>query len=188
MPPSPLRCRHHIRRPTYTCTLSLQGASVYMSTLTLTCIAVDRYAAVVHPYRPRMRNATAVGLALAVNFVALLCTAPYFFHMGVSKVGCLYSVPFQVGIHETPTCGIRIICFDCQRNSFQGLPILLTALRAFIPFLFPPLSSEGVSRGFLKFLANITQPPPRPVVNALMNHFGCTRLEDVGWPKCFNNS
>ena len=30
-----------------------------MSTLTLTCIAVDRYAAVVHPYRARMSNATA---------------------------------------------------------------------------------------------------------------------------------
>ena len=58
-----------------------------MSTLTLTCIAVDRYAAVVHPYRARMSNATAVRLALAVNLVALLCTAPYFFHMVVREEG-----------------------------------------------------------------------------------------------------
>ena len=40
-----------------------------MSTLTLTCIAVDRYAAVVHPYRARMSNATAVKLALGTILI-----------------------------------------------------------------------------------------------------------------------
>ncbi len=57
-----------------------------MSTLTLTCIAVDRYIAVVHPYRPRMGNPTAVKLALAVNALALVFTAPYAWYMQVNNV------------------------------------------------------------------------------------------------------
>ena len=51
-----------------------QGISVYMSTLTLTCIAVDRYIAIVHPFRPRMSNATAVTACLvSVN----VCKSAY---------------------------------------------------------------------------------------------------------------
>ena len=54
-----------------------------MSTLTLTCIAVDRYTAIVHPYRARMQNRTALSLVLIVNSLALACTAPYAYSMRV---------------------------------------------------------------------------------------------------------
>ena len=63
-----------------------QGISVYMSTLTLTCIAVDRYIAIVHPLRPRMENRTAYTLAAVVNGAALVFTAPYSYYMTVASV------------------------------------------------------------------------------------------------------
>ncbi|XP_059084227.1 prolactin-releasing peptide receptor-like [Tigriopus californicus] len=62
-----------------------QGVSVYMSTLTLTCIAVDRYIAIVHPYRPRMENKTSYTLACSVNALAVLFTAPYAWYMTVKE-------------------------------------------------------------------------------------------------------
>ena len=64
-----------------------QGISVYMSTLTLTCIAVDRYIAIVHPLRPRMENRTAYTLAAVVNGAALVFTAPYSYYMTVVAAG-----------------------------------------------------------------------------------------------------
>ena len=37
---------------------SLQGFSVYVSTLTLTIIAIDRYVVIVYPFRARMQVST----------------------------------------------------------------------------------------------------------------------------------
>ncbi len=39
-----------------------KGISIYMSTLTLVCIAVNRYMAIVHPHKPLMTTATAIKL------------------------------------------------------------------------------------------------------------------------------
>ena len=56
-----------------------------MSTLTLTCIAVDRYIAIVHPYRPRMTFSTSLTLVAIVNSLALVFTAPYAYYMGARQ-------------------------------------------------------------------------------------------------------
>ena len=37
------------------CSSGRQGFSVYVSTLTLTIIAIDRYVVIVYPYRARMQ-------------------------------------------------------------------------------------------------------------------------------------
>ena len=57
-----------------------------MSTLTLTCIAVDRCIAIVKPHRPRLENRTAALLAIGVNVTALLFTAPYAWYMTIIVV------------------------------------------------------------------------------------------------------
>ncbi|XP_012286110.1 prolactin-releasing peptide receptor [Orussus abietinus] len=64
-----------------------QCVSVYISTLTLTSIAVDRYLVILYPYRPRMK----VGVCLAVIFgiwvVGLLLTLPYGLFMSLRLEG-----------------------------------------------------------------------------------------------------
>ena len=64
-----------------------------MSTLTLTCIAVDRYTAIVHPHRPRMHPRSATLLVAVLNVVAILCTAPYAFSMTVAAVSANSTEP-----------------------------------------------------------------------------------------------
>jgi hypothetical protein len=56
-----------------------------MSTLTLTCIAVDRCIAIVYPYRPRMSFSTSLTLVGIVNSLAVLFTAPYAYYMGAEQ-------------------------------------------------------------------------------------------------------
>ncbi|XP_049957485.1 prolactin-releasing peptide receptor-like [Schistocerca serialis cubense] len=54
-----------------------QGTSVYISTLTLTAIAVDRFYVIVHPFRPRMRASTCLAIVCAVWAASLAATLPY---------------------------------------------------------------------------------------------------------------
>ena len=58
-----------------------QGVSVYMSTLTMTIIAMDRFVVIIFPYRARMQMKTCLVLIGIINFTALLFTAPYAVHM-----------------------------------------------------------------------------------------------------------
>ncbi len=61
--------------------------SVYISTLTLTIIALDRYVIIIHPFRARMQVKTCVVLILLIDLLALGFTAPYAFHVGLMDVG-----------------------------------------------------------------------------------------------------
>lgn len=54
-----------------------QGVSVYISTLTLTSIAVDRFLVIIYPFRPRMKIERCVMIILGIWFVSLLVTLPY---------------------------------------------------------------------------------------------------------------
>ncbi|XP_053731508.1 prokineticin receptor 1b isoform X1 [Synchiropus splendidus] len=54
----------------------LQTVSLYVSTNALLAIAVDRYMAIVHPLRPRMKYQTAYGLIAGVWIVSILISIP----------------------------------------------------------------------------------------------------------------
>ncbi|XP_046383225.1 prolactin-releasing peptide receptor [Ischnura elegans] len=62
-----------------------QGTSVYVSTLTLTSIAVDRFFVIIHPFRPRMRMCTCVAIIVGIWAFSLIVTFPYAFFMSQSS-------------------------------------------------------------------------------------------------------
>ena len=60
------------------------GVSVYISTLTLTIIAVDRFVIIIYPFRARMQLKTSVLLIVIIDTLALIFTAPYAVHVDLS--------------------------------------------------------------------------------------------------------
>ena len=60
---------------------------MYISTLTLTIIAVDRYVIIIHPFRARMQVKTCAVLILLIDLMAMGFTAPYAFHVRLVDVG-----------------------------------------------------------------------------------------------------
>lgn len=63
-----------------------QGVSVYISTLTLTAIAIDRFFVIVYPFQQRMKLSYCLGIVLAVWIVSLILTVPYGLFMHVVMV------------------------------------------------------------------------------------------------------
>jgi len=58
-----------------------QGISVYMSTLTMTIIALDRFVVVCYPYRQRMQTKTSLLFIAIIDFLAVTFVLPYGFHI-----------------------------------------------------------------------------------------------------------
>lgn len=54
-----------------------QGVSMYISTLTLTSIAMDRFIVIIYPFRHRMKISTCILLIMAIWIISLLLTLPY---------------------------------------------------------------------------------------------------------------
>lgn len=54
-----------------------QGVSVYISTLTLTSIAIDRFFVIIYPFHPRMKLSTCFLIIVSIWLVALMITLPY---------------------------------------------------------------------------------------------------------------
>lgn len=54
-----------------------QGVSVYISTLTLTSIAVDRFLVILYPFHPRMKVEICLTIIMSIWAVALILTLPY---------------------------------------------------------------------------------------------------------------
>ncbi|XP_067613812.1 prolactin-releasing peptide receptor [Eurosta solidaginis] len=61
-----------------------QGCSIYISTLTLMSIAIDRVCVIVYPFRPRMKLSTCKSIIVIIWVFSLLFTTPYgiFMKMG----------------------------------------------------------------------------------------------------------
>ncbi|GBM26903.1 putative G-protein coupled receptor 83 [Araneus ventricosus] len=55
----------------------VQVTSVYVSTFTMTCIAVDRYRIISKPLEPRLRRAQAIKIILCVWVLAILLSLPH---------------------------------------------------------------------------------------------------------------
>ncbi len=56
---------------------------MYISTLTLTIIALDRYVIIIHPFRARMQVKTCLVTILLIDLISMAFTAPYAFHVGL---------------------------------------------------------------------------------------------------------
>ncbi|KAG5882218.1 hypothetical protein JTB14_012468 [Gonioctena quinquepunctata] len=54
-----------------------QGISVYISTLTLTSIAIDRYFVIIYPFHPRMKLSTCIIIIVIIWVFSVLVTLPY---------------------------------------------------------------------------------------------------------------
>lgn len=63
-----------------------QGVSIYISTLTLTSIAVDRYIVIIYPFKPRMKVSTCIVIIFCIWIVACIFTSPYGIYMTVYKI------------------------------------------------------------------------------------------------------
>lgn len=63
-----------------------QGCSVYISTLTLTAIAIDRFFVIIYPFQQRMRLLACLIIIFIVWAVSLLLTLPYGLYMQVARL------------------------------------------------------------------------------------------------------
>jgi neuropeptide Y receptor len=59
----------------------LQCWCVYLSTLTLTSIAIDRFFVIIFPFRPRMKVGTCLCILVLIWIIAFLLTFPYGYYM-----------------------------------------------------------------------------------------------------------
>ncbi|KAJ1525437.1 hypothetical protein ONE63_010249 [Megalurothrips usitatus] len=58
-----------------------QGTSVYISTLTLTSIAIDRFFVIIYPFHPRMQLTTCVVIISSIWLFSVVVTLPYGLYM-----------------------------------------------------------------------------------------------------------
>ncbi|GBP20157.1 Neuropeptide Y receptor type 2 [Eumeta japonica] len=74
-----------------------QGCSVYISTLTLTSIAIDRFFVIIYPFHPRMKLNTCIFIIVFIWIFSLVVTCPYGLFMGIlitdNKTYCEESWP-----------------------------------------------------------------------------------------------
>ena len=62
-----------------------QGVSVYISTVTLTSIAIDRFLVIIYPFRERMKIRVCQWIIVGIWLVALLVTLPYGVYMQLEE-------------------------------------------------------------------------------------------------------
>lgn len=58
-----------------------QGTSVYVSTLTLTSIAIDRYFVIIYPFRPKLELKVCYGIIIGIWMFSISATLPYAFYV-----------------------------------------------------------------------------------------------------------
>ncbi|KAK3918752.1 Prolactin-releasing peptide receptor [Frankliniella fusca] len=72
-----------------------QGTSVYISTLTLTSIAIDRYFVIIYPFQPRMKQSTCLYIILFIWTFSLAVTLPYGLYMSFRDSLCEEAWPSE---------------------------------------------------------------------------------------------
>ncbi|XP_018022277.1 prolactin-releasing peptide receptor-like [Hyalella azteca] len=58
-----------------------QGTSVYVSTLTLMSIAVDRYFVIIHPFRPKLQLIVCYSIIISIWLFSMSSTMPYAYYV-----------------------------------------------------------------------------------------------------------
>lgn len=72
-----------------------QGCSVYISTLTLMSIAIDRFFVIIYPFRPRMKIETCISVIIMIWTFSITVTLPYAIFM------TFYDFPYGRFCEET---------------------------------------------------------------------------------------
>ncbi|CAG9087494.1 hypothetical protein JYU34_021386 [Plutella xylostella] len=72
-----------------------QGCSVYISTLTLMSIAIDRFFVIIYPFKPRMKVETCISVIIMIWTFAITVTTPYAIFM------TYYDLPYGKYCEET---------------------------------------------------------------------------------------
>ncbi|XP_015593987.1 prolactin-releasing peptide receptor [Cephus cinctus] len=100
-----------------------QAVSVYISTLTLTSIAVDRFFVIIYPFQQRMKIEVCLGIIVGIWLIALLVTLPYGLYM-------------QVEEHlQRETERKRIFCEEHWPS--ESLRQIFSSLTSFLQFVVP---------------------------------------------------
>ncbi|KAK8772071.1 prolactin-releasing peptide receptor-like isoform X2 [Amblyomma americanum] len=105
-----------------------QGVSVYVSSFTLTAIAVDRFFVIMHPFRSRLRLPLCGALIALIWLAGALLTLPYGLFMGLTADGafceerwpsersrrafslCTSSLQFGLPFAVVSFCYLRVCC------------------------------------------------------------------------------
>lgn len=102
-----------------------QGASVYISTLTLTSIAIDRFFVIIYPFHPRMKLSTCVCIIVIIWLFSILVTLPYGIYVRHIRINDTASDKYQYYCEENwPS--------DEWRKLFGGLT---TTMQFVFPFI-----------------------------------------------------
>ncbi|CAO1418853.1 unnamed protein product [Diamesa serratosioi] len=87
----------------------LQCCCVYLSTLTLTSIAIDRFFVIIYPFRPRMKVQTCLVILIVIWIFAFALTYPYGHYMKISNEIFDNDEERTVCEEKWPTEGVRKI-------------------------------------------------------------------------------
>lgn len=96
----------------------LQCWCVYLSTLTLTSIAIDRFFVIIYPFRPRMKVTTCIWILSSIWIIAFGLTFPYGYYMTLENDG------------DTILCEE-----DWPENVRRIFGTVTTILQFFLPFI-----------------------------------------------------
>lgn len=96
-----------------------QGCSVYISTLTLTAVAIDRFFVIVYPFQPRMKLSVCIGIIVSIWVFALLVTLPYGLYMRI-----------QVDAGQS-------FCEEDWPETFGSLKIMFSICTTMLQFVIP---------------------------------------------------
>ena len=91
------------------------GVSVYVSTLTSTAIAVDRYCVIVHPFLRRMRIVSCLALICVIWLIAISISMPLalYQHLVWIDDGEFYSCEENWPDPTSRCCRCRSCCRSC---------------------------------------------------------------------------
>uniref|UniRef100_A0A8R1HP41 G_PROTEIN_RECEP_F1_2 domain-containing protein n=2 Tax=Caenorhabditis japonica TaxID=281687 RepID=A0A8R1HP41_CAEJA len=67
----------------------VQGASIFVSSFSLSAIALDRYNLVVRPHKQKLSTRSAMMIALLIWVISVVVCMPYGWYMDVDKIGGL---------------------------------------------------------------------------------------------------
>ncbi|XP_053476131.1 prokineticin receptor 1b [Ictalurus furcatus] len=119
------------------CVNYLRTVSLYVSTNALLAIAVDRYMAIIHPLRPRMKHHTAYCLITGVWIVPVIISIPSAYFTSATKV------PY--GANQSKTFCAQIWTVD-QQLYYRSYYLFIFAVEFLCPVLSMALCYMHISR------------------------------------------
>ncbi|KAF7710931.1 prokineticin receptor 1b [Silurus meridionalis] len=119
------------------CVNYLRTVSLYVSTNALLAIAVDRYMAIIHPLRPRMKHQTAYCLITGVWIVPVIISVPSAYFTSATKV------PY--GANQSKTFCAQIWTVD-QQFYYRSYYLFIFAVEFLCPVLSMALCYMRISR------------------------------------------